>query len=89
MKCIASFSENNLYKIKLAKTRVNTLNQLYRRPPIKREPMSDQVANPRLRLRYREAIEEAQEICEEDVESEECHWAWDVVDELEDALMRR
>jgi hypothetical protein len=89
MKCIASFSENHLYKIKLAKTRVNALNQLYRRPPIKREPVSDQVANPRLRLRFREAIEEAQEVCEKDLHSEECHWAWDVVDELEDALMRR
>ena len=87
MKCVASFSENNLYKIKLAKTRVNTLNQLYRRPPIKREPIIPD--NPRLRLRFREAIEEAQEICEEDLNSEECHWAWDVVDELEDALMRR
>ena len=89
MKCIASFSENHLYKIKLAKTRVNTLNELYRRPPIKKEPSSDLVANPRLRLRFKEAIEEAQEICEEDLYSDECHWAWDVVDELEDALMRR
>ena len=89
MKCIATFSENNLYKIKLAKTRVNTLNQLYRRPPIRREPLSDSVANPRLRLRFKEAIEEAQEICEEDYHSDECHMAWYEVDELEDALMRR
>lgn len=87
MRCVATFSENHLYKIKLAKTRVNALNQLYRRPPIKREPIIPD--NPRLRLRYREAIEEAQEICEENVDAEECHCAWDVVDELEDALMRR
>ena len=89
MKCIATFSENNLYKIKLKKTRVNVLNGLYHRPPIKREPVSDQVANPRLRLRFKEAIEEAQEICEEDTESQECHWAWYEVDELEDSIMRR
>jgi hypothetical protein len=89
MKCIATFSENNLYKIKLAKTRVNVLNGLYHRPPIKREPVSDQVANPRLRLRFKEAIEEAQEICEEDTTSEACHWAWYEVDELEDSIMRR
>jgi hypothetical protein len=88
MKCLATFSENNLYKIKLAKTRVNTLNRLYHRPPIRREP-SDEVANPRLRLRFREAIEEAQEICEEDLNSEECHMAWYEVDELEDSIMRR
>jgi hypothetical protein len=88
MKCIATFSENNLYKIKLAKTRKNVLEGMYRRPSIKRE-VSDEVANPRLRLRFKEAIEEAQEICEEDTTSEECHWAWYEVDELEDSIMRR
>jgi len=88
MKCIATFSENNLYKIKLAKTRVNVLNGLYHRPPIKRE-VSDEVANPRLRLRFKEAIEEAQEICEDNIESQECHWAWYEVDELEDSIMRQ
>ena len=88
MKCIASFSENNLYKLKLKKTQVNVLNRLYHRPPIKRE-VSDEVANPRLRLRFKEAVEEAQDICEEDITSEACHWAWYEVDELEDSLMRR
>ena len=88
MKCVATFSENKLYKIKLAKTRVNVLNRLYHRPPIKRE-VSNEIANPRLRLRFKEAIEEAQDICEEDITSEACHWAWYEVDELEDSLMRR
>jgi hypothetical protein len=87
MKCLATFSENNLYKIKLAKTQVNVLNGLYHRPPIKREPIVPD--NPRLRLRFKEAIEEAQEICEEDITSEACHWAWYEVDELEDSIMRR
>jgi hypothetical protein len=87
MKCIATFSENNLYKIKLAKTRVNVLNGLYHRPSIRREPIVPD--NPRLRLRFKEAIEEAQEICEEDTTSEACHWAWYEVDELEDSIMRR
>jgi hypothetical protein len=87
MKCIASFSENNLYKLKLKKTQVNVLNRLYHRPPIKREPIVPD--NPRLRLRFKEAIEEAQDICEEDITSEACHWAWYEVDELEDSLMRR
>ena len=88
MKCIATFSENNLYKLKLKKTRVNVLNELYHRPPIKRE-VSNEIANPRLRLRFKEAIEEAQEICEEDITSEACHCAWYEVDELEDSIMRR
>ena len=88
MKCVATFSENILYKIKLAKTRKNVLEGMYRRPSIKRE-VSDEVANPRLRLRFKEAIEEAQDICEEDTTSEACHWAWYEVDELEDSLMRR
>jgi hypothetical protein len=88
MKCVATFSENNLYKLKLKKTQVNVLNRLYHRPPIKRE-VSNEIANPRLRLRFKEAIEEAQDICEEDITSEACHWAWYEVDELEDSLMRR
>jgi hypothetical protein len=87
MKCIATFSENSLYKLKLAKTRKNVLESMYRRPSIVEvRPIRE---NLRLRLRFTEAIKEAQEICEEDMESQECHWAWYEVDELEDSLMRR
>jgi hypothetical protein len=86
MKCIATFSENNLYKIKLAKTRKNVLEGMYRRPSIVEvRPIRE---NLRLRLRFTEAIKEAQEICEDNIESQECHWAWYEVDELEDSLMR-
>jgi hypothetical protein len=86
MKCIATFSENNLYKIKLAKTRKNVLEGMYRRPSIVEvHPIRE---NLRLRLRFTEAIKEAQEICEDNTESQECHWAWYEVDELEDSLMR-
>ena len=42
----------------------------------------------RLRLRFTEAIKEAQEMCEIDKNSSECHWAWYEVDELEDAILR-
>ena len=86
MKCTATLSENNLYKIKLAKTRKNVLEGMYRRPSVvEARPIRE---NLRLRLRFTEAIKEAQEICEDDVESQECHWAWYEVDELEDSLMR-
>ena len=87
MKCIATFSENNLYKIKLAKTRKNVLEGMYRRPSIVEvRPIRE---NLRHRLRFTEAIKEAQEICEDNIESQECHWAWYEVDELEDSLMRQ
>jgi hypothetical protein len=87
MKCIATFSENNLYKIKLAKTRKNVLEGVYRRPSVVEvRPIRE---NLRLRLRFTEAIKEAQEICEDNIESQECHWAWYEVDELEDSLMRQ
>ena len=86
MKCVATFSENNLYKIKLAKTRKNVLEGMYRRPSIVEiRPIRE---NLRLRLRFTEAIKEAQDICEDNMESQECHWAWYEVDELEDSLMR-
>jgi hypothetical protein len=89
MKCLATFSENQiLHKMKLRKIQVRTLNGLYHRPRLIR-PDDAPLDNPRLRLRFKEAIEEAQEICELDVHSEECHLAWYEVDELEDSLMRR
>jgi len=89
MKCLATFSENQiLHKMKLRKIQVRTLNGLYYRPRLIR-PDDAPLDNPRLRLRFKEAIEEAQEICELDVNSLECHLAWYEVDELEDSLMRR
>jgi hypothetical protein len=78
----------NLFGEQSVQTQVNVLNRLYHRPSIKRE-VSNEIANPRLRLRFKEAIEEAQDICEEDITSEACHWAWYEVDELEDSIMRR
>jgi hypothetical protein len=86
MKCVATFSENSLYKLKLAKTRKNVLESMYKRPSIVEiRPIRE---NLRLRLRFTEAIKEAQDICEDNMESQECHWAWYEVDELEDSLMR-
>jgi hypothetical protein len=62
------------------------LNDLYEKKPVEQHPK--RVDNLRLRLRFKEAIEEAQEICEEDLHSSECHWAWYEVDELEDSMTR-
>lgn len=86
MKCVSTFSENSLYKIKLEKTRKNVLESMYNRPSfVEVKPVRE---NLRLRLRFTEAIKEAQEICEIDKDSSECHWAWYEVDELEDAILR-
>ena len=86
MRCV-SYSSSDLYKYKLAKTRKNVLNNLYEKKAVEQHPKPTE--NLRLRLRFKEAIEEAQEICEEDTASEACHWAWYEVDELEDSIMRR
>ena len=86
MKYVSAFSENSLYKYKLTKTRESVMNNLYNKPSIT-EPVKIR-ENLRLRLRFTEAIKEAQEMCEIDKESSECHWAWYEVDELEDAILR-
>ena len=86
MKCFATFSENNLYKLKLSKTRRNVLENMYQRPSIMEvRPIKE---NLRLRLRFTEAIKEAQDMCEMDKDSSECHCAWYEVDELEDSILR-
>ena len=87
MKCFATFSENNLYKLKLVKTRKNVLEGMYQKPCIV-EPSPPIKENMRLRFRFTEAIKEAQDICEMDNYSSECHWAWYEVDELEDSILR-
>jgi hypothetical protein len=85
MRCVA-YSSNDSYKYRLAKTRENVLNDLYERKVVEQKPK--RVDNLRLRLRFKEAIQEAQEICELNKDSSECHFAWYEVDELEDAMSR-
>jgi hypothetical protein len=85
MRCVA-YSSNDSYKYRLAKTRENVLNDLYERKAVEQKPKH--ADNLRLRLRFKEAIQEAQEICELNKDSSECHFAWYEVDELEDAMSR-
>jgi hypothetical protein len=85
MRCVA-YSSNDSYKYRLAKTRENVLNDLYERKAVEQKPK--RADNLRLRLRFKEAIQEAQEICELNKDSSECHLAWYEVDELEDAMSR-
>jgi|TARA_B100000482_G_C12596895_1_gene293689 ABC-type dipeptide/oligopeptide/nickel transport system ATPase component len=86
MRCIA-YSSNDSYKHKLIKTSQNVLNDVYKKKAIEQQPK--QAENLRLRLRFKEAIQEAQEICEDEgKKSKECHLAWYEVDELDDAMSR-
>ena len=86
MKCLA-YSSNDSYKHKLIKTSRNVLNDVYDKKAVEQHPK--RVENLRLRLRFKEAIQEAQEICEEEgKKSKECHLAWYEVDELDDAMSR-
>ena len=86
MKCLA-YSSNDSYKHKLIKTSQNVLNDVYDKKAVEQHPK--RVENLRLRLRFKEAIQEAQEICEEEgKKSKECHLAWYEVDELDDAMSR-
>lgn len=88
MNCLA-YSSNDSYKYRLAKTRQNVLKDIYNRDSSGFiEPKPKKSDNLRLRLRFREAIREAQEICAEDETTNECHFAWYEVDELEDAMHR-
>ena len=65
MRCVA-YSSNDSYKYRLAKTRENVLNDLYERKAVEQKPK--RVDNLRLRLRFKEAIQEAQDICQEEGE---------------------
>jgi hypothetical protein len=86
MKCLA-YSSNDSYKHKLIKTSRNVLNDVYDKKAVEQHPK--RAENLRLRLRFKEAIQEAQEICEEEgKKSKECHLAWYEVDELDDAMSR-
>ena len=86
MRCLA-YSSNDSYKYKLIKTSQNVLNDVYEKKAVEQQPK--QAENLRLRLRFKEAIQEAHEICEEEgKKSKECNLAWYEVDELDDAMSR-
>ena len=85
MKCLA-FSQKELYEYRRFKIRTTILETIYNKrftcDAIKR------VNNPRLKYRFREAIDDAHDICSKNSNCYECYAAWEEVDELEDAMMR-
>lgn len=84
---IRAYSSNDFYKYRLNITRKNVLNEIYDKQVVKTKPKPPP-ENLRLHLRFKEAIEEAQELCSIDKNSKECHFAWYEVDELEDSIAR-
>ena len=85
MLCICQ-TPQEYYKHRLAKTRENVLNHIYENPPV--SPIPKMRETMRLRLRYKEAVQEAHEICSKDRTSNACHLAWYEVDELEESILR-
>lgn len=85
---IRAYSSNDSYKYRLEKTRKNVLNEIYEKKAVKPKPKAPIPDNLRLHLRFKEAIEEAEEKCSTDKNSKECHFAWYEVDELEDSIAR-
>lgn len=87
---IVSYSSNDSYKYRLAKTRQNVLKGIYKKCSVGFvQPNHEKKENMRLRLRFREAIKEAQDTCQDNGKnSKECHLAWYEVDELEDSMNR-
>ncbi len=86
MLCICH-TPQDYYKQRLAKTRENVLNHIYKNTPT--STTTPKIPdNTRLRLRFKEAVQEAHEICDEDKTSNACYLAWDEVDELEDSMLR-
>jgi hypothetical protein len=62
------------------------LQQLYDAPSLK-EPQPVSIQQVRLKMILHEALDIAHSICERG-DAQECLWAWEVVDEIDDAAAR-
>ena len=62
------------------------LQQLYEAPSLK-EPQQVSIQQVRLKMILHEALDIAHSICEHE-DAQECRWAWEVVDEIDDAAAR-
>ena len=62
------------------------LQQMYEAPSL-REPYKITPRQMRLKMILHEALDIAHSICEHD-DAQECRWAWEVVDEIDDAATR-
>ena len=86
--CKAQHSDQFHHKLKMSEIRRVALQQLYDAPPL-REPEKITVRQVRLKMILHEALDIAHTICEHHhANTEECRWAWEMVDEIDDAATR-
>ena len=88
VKCKAQHSDAFHNKLKLNEIRRAALQQMYEAPSL-HEPVKLTTRQVRLKLILHEALDIAHTICEHhDAKSDECIWAWEMVDEIDDAATR-
>jgi hypothetical protein len=82
----AQRSEEINYEQKKSEITRVALQQMYEAPSL-REPKKITVRQMRLKMILHEALDLAHSICEHQ-NAEECLWAWEMVDEIDDAATR-
>ena len=82
----ASRSEENHHEMKKMEITRIALQHMYEAPSLKEQ---NQITTKQLRLKMilHEALDLAHSICEQD-DATECLWAWEMVDEIDDAATR-
>ena len=82
----ASRNEEIHYEMKKSEITRIALQHLYESPSL-HEPKQITAKQVRLRMILNEALDLAYSICEHQ-DAEECMWAWEMVDEIDDAATR-
>jgi hypothetical protein len=86
VKCRAQHSDAFHNRLKVNEIRRVALQQMYEAPSL-HEPEKLTARQVRLKLILHEALDLAHTICEHQ-NAEECIWAWEMVDEIDDAATR-
>jgi len=82
----ASRSEEIHYEMKKSEITRVALQQMYEAPSL-HEPKQITTRQMRLKMILHEALDLAHSICEHQ-DAQECMWAWEMVDEIDDAATR-
>jgi len=82
----ASRSEEIHYEMKKSEITRVALQQMYESPSL-HEPKQITARQMRLKMILHEALDLAHSICEHQ-DAQECMWAWEMVDEIDDAATR-
>lgn len=87
-RCKAQHSDEFHHELKKSEITRVALQQMYEAPSL-HEPTKITSRQLRLKLILNEALDIAHAICEHnDADAEECMWAWEMVDEIDDAATR-